>query len=357
MGEQIHEREVATVARAAAMSDAAPAVAAPYASGRLSVDRLLGLQRAAGNQAVVGALRSAIPSRAPRAAVLRYLEDIGPETFTDKNLVAVDESKIKKGQMSSAIPVTYRGTVHPGEGRDQIEPGVGSFEGRFKADVEKDPLGGRNRGVRYAGMPVDEPEYAKRNIATYELSKLLGEPIIPPTYAAKLGDKRGLVMKEAVGVPGNEAEAAEHRKDPLVRRALSNLAMLDVICGQVDRHPGNYIIELDGGKPVGVKGIDNDLSFGRKYEDIEFGAKYRRAAGQFRWIGGQHVQDLAEIDKTYAERIINLAAAPDAITKALTGLVAPEEIASTLKRLSSLANFLQPLMGKADGPVKTEWRN
>ena len=33
----------------------------------------------------------------------------------------------------------------------------------------------------------------------------------------------------------------------------------------VDRHGGNYIIEMEGGVIKGVKGIDNDLAFGKLY--------------------------------------------------------------------------------------------
>jgi hypothetical protein len=353
MQTHIQGRDDAPAGKEAATPQSSRAVAVPSESGPLTVARVLALQRAVGNHAVAGALRGVRLSRGRGALVSRYLEDIGPESFTGKNLTASDESKAKKGQMSSAIPVTYSGTVHPRQGRDEIEPEVGSFEGYFKADVTADPLGGHHRG-KYAGMPVANPEFAKRNIATYELSKLLEEPIIPPTYAAKLGDKQGLVMQKAEGVSGKEPEAEQHRKDPVVQRALANLAMLDVICGQVDRHPGNYIIELKDGKPVGVKGIDNDLAFGSKYESIEHGFRYRK--GAFSWVAGKYVQDLADIDRPYAERIVKLAEAPDTISNVLTGLLVKPEIDATLNRLKSLAGFLRPLLEKTDGPVKTEWK-
>jgi len=42
------------------------------------------------------------------------------------------------------------------------------------------------------------------------------------------------------------------------RKEITELQLLDIVCGQMDRHPENYYIDGDGH----VRGIDNDLAFG-----------------------------------------------------------------------------------------------
>ena len=56
-------------------------------------------------------------------------------------------------------------------------------------------------------------------------------------------------------------------ENPEFLQQVADLQVLDFICGNVDRHKGNMIYQLqsaEGNAPVftGVKGIDNDCSFG-----------------------------------------------------------------------------------------------
>jgi hypothetical protein len=54
--------------------------------------------------------------------------------------------------------------------------------------------------------------------------------------------------------------------DPVVQKGLSDLQVLDYIIGHMDRNAGNWIYEKDtNGRIIGVKGIDNDDTFGKDW--------------------------------------------------------------------------------------------
>lgn len=53
---------------------------------------------------------------------------------------------------------------------------------------------------------------------------------------------------------------------PIVQKGLSDLQLLDYLIGHADRNAGNWIFEKDaGGNITGVKGIDNDDTFGKNW--------------------------------------------------------------------------------------------
>jgi len=53
--------------------------------------------------------------------------------------------------------------------------------------------------------------------------------------------------------------------NPVVQKGLSDLQVFDYIIGHADRNPGNWIYEKQGDTIIGVKGIDNDDTFGEKW--------------------------------------------------------------------------------------------
>lgn len=75
----------------------------------------------------------------------------------------------------------------------------------------------------------------------------------------------GLLMdkapgKDAAHVTQSAAYGAAHH-DPAFLRDLSNLQLLDCILCSLDRHPGNFMIDISpDGQYQGLKGIDNDFS-------------------------------------------------------------------------------------------------
>ena len=273
--------------------------------------------------------------------------------FVDTNLTS-SQSGAVGGSMSQLDLVKYNFGVETVEGEDQRVEG-GQFEGYFKADVDEDPMHDKHRG-KWVGMPKNNPEFGKRNRAMYALNKLLGAGVIPPTFAARHEDKAGIVMEKVEGVVGEKADAGA-LNNPIVRQALSKLYLLDIIAAQVDRHNGNYVVMMEDGVIKGAQGIDNDLSFGKDYDIAEL-EQYTMPGMNpaFRGTIGPLPKEMNEIDGPFAQKIVDLSQQPATVRGALTGLISDDEIAATLARLNRLTAFLQPLLGRNDGRIVTEWK-
>ncbi|WP_204138429.1 hypothetical protein [Halomicronema sp. CCY15110] len=171
-----------------------------------------------------------------------------------------------------------------------------------------------------AGIPRDNPGEAKRAVATYEMSRLLGLDVIPPTvfvlgtnprtkrqelgYAiqkvsgtdAQIDERTHTYTKEEItqsgylndpkiDIQGNEKRV--WNEDGILKEAyrfitrpvqvpsmdtnaqfqkdLANLQILDNVIGHADRHLGNVRIELAENNTIRVKGIDNDDTFGSRW--------------------------------------------------------------------------------------------
>jgi len=277
--------------------------------------------------------------------------------------------------------ITYQGGIAGGK----VVEG-GTFTGLFKAEMESDPRIEQTRG-RWAGIPVDNPNIIGRNLASFSVAKLLGADVITPTYKAKhqrKGDDNevaGIIMEKIEGVRGVDlghrprTDLGTHRffRDPAVRRGLSNLYLLDLICGQVDRHPGNYIIQVDTtGKVIGVKGIDNDLAFGSTYKDLTMGLgdMWAQQKGKLGPTGqaspgmmgrafafnGVAQDELSEIDKGMAQRIVDLAGKEADFRLAISSWIKEAEVEAAVGRLKALAHFLSPLLETNDPVIVTEWK-
>lgn len=139
-------------------------------------------------------------------------------------------------------------------------------------------------GVGSDSANIEEGEnLVKRNVATSRLAEMLGlGHLIPKSEMASIevdGKKMyGVMMEDAGGEIYDDINSdkklseyggksfmysVEGFKDSFM------LQILDVICGQVDRHELNRMLKLKQGKDnkirvVGVKGIDSDMSFGNK---------------------------------------------------------------------------------------------
>jgi len=296
------------------------------------------------------------------------LEDVSGK-FTDDNVTKSKDEAVGGG-LNKLDYIKYNFGLHrTGVGGDKVDPGGGSFEGYFQADVDEDPAFGHHRG-RFTGLPKNNPEFGKRSRAVYELSKLLDTSLIPPTFLAQHKGKMGAIMEKVDGRTGHDLHddirngdfqsilATEIVGRADYRRALSNLYLFDVIAGQVDRHGGNYIVVMEGRVIKGIKGIDNDLAFGKDYDFDRFNAENaeRKENNEFSFVAGKMPSELNEIDLDFARKIIDLAQnKQEAVRSALTDFITDKEITATLVRLGKLANFLQQLINTNDGVLKAEW--
>ena len=116
-----------------------------------------------------------------------------------------------------------------------------------------------------------------------------------------------------------------------IQEGLTSLQLIDLIAGQVDRHPGNYFIGVDPASGrVRVTAIDNDASFGAEHKDL---AKPVKAG---------HLPGLPQlVSKTQWNRIRQID--DQQIRNALHSTLRPDEVIATLARFNQLKLHLQNL--------------
>jgi hypothetical protein len=134
--------------------------------------------------------------------------------------------------------------------------------------------------------------------------------------------------KEAVDVKWAKDEEQQKQlgpgavltSDPVLQRGMNKLQIFDAICGQLDRHQGNWYVDMDPqtGKVRGIKGIDLDMSFGSEHTDPNE-------------IHGENYLGLPPMmDAEFANRL--LLVLPNDIRGALRGLLSEQEIEATVQR-------------------------
>ena len=127
-----------------------------------------------------------------------------------------------------------------------------------------------------------------------------------------------------------------------MRRELTNLNWLDLLTGQVDRHAHNYFVERDAdGNVTGVKGIDNDLAFGRN-------TTHPHLAGKSQGLKGTYMPGV--IDQSTYDKLMSLSAdGPDGLRARLNGLLDDAEIEATIQRLKIIQNTLKSYKKRRPG--------
>ena len=133
-----------------------------------------------------------------------------------------------------------------------------------------------------SGFLVNTEEGAnidRRNVGMTRVAALLGKPDLTaksrPMMLIQNGvPVSGTFMQTASGVDLTNTKpdaailsyTAENFNNPQVFDDIAAMQGLDFICGNIDRHPGNFFMRFDppdskDGKLVGITLIDNDLSF------------------------------------------------------------------------------------------------
>ncbi|MBB3042310.1 DUF4157 domain-containing protein, partial [Nocardioides soli] len=160
------------------------------------------------------------------------------------------------------------------------------------------------------GIRQVDPNYGARSIALYRLDQLFNAGVTARAEFAvhKNGDGKsvlGTVLESSKGtkavdvkyhVAGDEKDPGSvDLYDPVLQRGLNKLQLLDAICGQLDRHMGNYFVQDDGkGNVTGVTGIDLDMAFGSKMTSVDY-------------KGAQNYKGLPEyIDKEMGQKILQI---------------------------------------------------
>ena len=124
----------------------------------------------------------------------------------------------------------------------------------------------RNSAMSAVATLIKVPDLIakSRNLAVYDEA---GKKITEGTFMefAKGKDINNIAPVDEMRLMKNQ-----NFESYLVKKQLANLQVLDYICGNVDRHGGNMLYDVD---PVsknlkGIVGIDNDCSFGTSIPDI-----------------------------------------------------------------------------------------
>jgi uncharacterized repeat protein (TIGR03843 family) len=157
----------------------------------------------------------------------------------------------------------------------------------------------------------------RREIAAYELSRLLGWPIVPPVVERE--GPRGVGSMQLF----IEHDPAQHyfrlRGEDVYRDQFVRIATFDLVANNADRKGGHLLLDQRGR----IWGIDNALSFHR----ID---KLRTVIWDF---AGTTLSDSLISD---IERVQSCIEAADEVTDALRALLHPAEVSALLKRCAAL---------------------
>lgn len=211
---------------------------------------------------------------------------------------------------------------------------------------------------RNAGLAVGE-EISKRNEATTIMADLLGVSDIMmksqrvtldidgrKIEGLRMEEVKGKAIRDALGTP--EVIGKTPRYTPEAVRSLMKMQIFDIICGQVDRNLGNYMVEttFDEEKKTilvdHVVGIDNDMAFGvLSYEDLVKGTgpSHKVTERKHRNIEDKNGNILIKaIDSEFAERI--LALTPAVLEVTMGKMLTTEERAALADRLKGVQQVI-----------------
>lgn len=220
------------------------------------------------------------------------------------------------------------------------------------------------------GISDQKVNMTRRNVATSRVAALLGlGNLVAESQTAEITDEstgqtmRGNVMKKSRYTTSAAAYRAKHMMtkeegdDKAIdegreidmslnmnvtggfQRDMCNLQVLDVICGQQDRHFNNLFVGVAGEKNdeklSGLQGIDNDGAFGLGDNSLKK-RKQGHAATIYDKNGNMSIPFM---DKNLAQRIEKLD--PEMIRFALKDLLTDDEINATIGRLDKTRKAIE----------------
>jgi hypothetical protein len=275
----------------------------------------------------------------------------------------VNNANFGQGAMNSVAQVDY-----------QDEKGE-LFKGVFKSEPDK--LGANDGGMTALGTNENSPNLSMRSVAASKLNELLGMKVIPKTELAfheQMGFGQVMALaggkspKTKTSIEIEDADPAkiarieqvlkEEEKqfgaqstlvtkqsatgevkhfleenitfqtdwdNPILKRELASLQLMDGLIGNVDRHCENYFIQVDAfGNPIGVLGIDNDLTFAREHNDPT----------EIAFSQGHHAGLPPAVDSYVAEKFC--AVTESQVRSAVKGLLTGLEVETLIVRLKAI---------------------
>ena len=191
---------------------------------------------------------------------------------------------------------------------------------------------------------------SRRNVATSRMASLLGlKDLIAESQTVEILDEatgktiRGNLMNQAEGKEYDDVKnlLKERNITSSFLRELTNLQVLDMLCGQVDRHAHNMMYKVDNGKITGIQGIDNDGAFGLNIDasSVSKGGKDARIFD----VNGEEMF-IPYMDAHLADRIMQLDG--KMLRYALMDLLKEEEINAAIKRLEIMQKGIKNIREK-----------
>ena len=182
---------------------------------------------------------------------------------------------------------------------------------------------------------------AVRNVATSRMASLLGVGgLVVKSTTALVQEKgkrqrKGIVMERARGRSAADVDSTRGetkvKYSPDAVRQLVNLHLLDLICGQTDRHMNNYFVTIDQqGQIDGIQGIDNDVAFGELT-----GQNIKRKTGH---LLGMESMNLPVVDQEMYESIC--AVTSEVIQVNFADLLSQKEIRALTDRIRTVREYL-----------------
>lgn len=258
-------------------------------------------------------------------------------SLNDKTTTSIEKG-VEQGQVNSVDKIVYGA-------------GGGGMTGYFK---EEQGLGKMSGGDISSGIRQADPNWGARSVAMYRLDQLLGAGVTAKTEFATSGGKMGTTMEKAKGTKASQVKFAANKdrqaedpgsvnlEDATLQRCLNRLQILDAIAGQLDRHTGNYFVQVGpGGEVTGVTGIDLDMAFGQDLDDPN-----GKVASSLSWRGMP-----PQIDEAFGLAILRVNVSD--IKVALTGLLSEKEIAATMNRFKAVQT--QILKAKSTTGLVKKW--
>ena len=192
-----------------------------------------------------------------------------------------------------------------------------------------------------------EANMTRRNVATSRIADLLGlGNLIAKSQTVEIFDKasgqtiRGNLMDQAEGEESTAVSSklqAKQVTSGFIRDAM-NLQVLDMLCGQGDRHGRNILYKTVQGKISGLQGIDNDGAFGTNIDAASSQSINKRSdARVFHVETGEMI--IPYMDKELADRIEALDS--QMVRYVLSDLLKEAEINATIRRLEVLQRGIQ----------------
>ena len=194
-------------------------------------------------------------------------------------------------------------------------------------------------------------ELSSRNVMTSRIAEALGlDDLVAKSKLATVeidGKVRtGMAME---GAPGTEFAKVEEehvgktaRYSPAAVRQLSNLYILDLLCGQIDRNLSNYFaqtaVEGDTVTVKSIMGIDNDMAFGC----LPFEEMKRAGFGRLKSPYSDGTPSISSIDSELASKILLMN--PSQLKMMAVDILTEQEIAALCDRLEGLQKMIKEAM-------------